>query len=94
MIAGLAQALLFLVLAGLLVLRFRDDRADREEAGRLRALQPVAPARFDPSMVAGLPGPARRFFGFAFRPGTPLVRVTEMRGVSAPATGRARDTWR
>jgi hypothetical protein len=42
------------------------------------ATQPANPARFDPSMVSGLPEPARRYLQFAIRPGTPLRTVAEI----------------
>ena len=64
-----------LALAGLAA---RDRRADRAEWARLAALQPAEPAVFAPEMIAGLPEPARRYFGFAIRPGTPLFRVAEL----------------
>jgi hypothetical protein len=67
-----------LLLLGLLALRLADRRDDRAEMARLAALQPAAPAVFAPEMVAGLPEPARRFFGFAIRPGTPLLPVAEI----------------
>jgi hypothetical protein len=70
--------LLLLAVCGLLMLwRRADHRADRAEALRLLALQPVDPPRFAPEMVAGLPEPARRFLTFAIAPGTPLRRVAE-----------------
>ena len=37
------------------------------------------PARFEPSMVAGLPEPARRFFHFAIQPGTALRTVVHLK---------------
>jgi len=62
----------------LLALRLWDERAERMEWERLAALQPTNPARYDPVMVADLPEPARRFFNFAIRPGTPLLTVAEI----------------
>lgn len=70
--------LIALVLTGLLVLRWSDRRADRSEWVRLAALQPVSPARFDPTMVADLPEPVQRYFGFTIAPGTPLWPVAEI----------------
>lgn len=58
--------------------RLADRRADKAEWARLAALQPERPQLFDPAMTAGLPEPARRFFGFAIAPGTPLVTVAEL----------------
>ncbi len=68
-----------LALVFLLVL---DRQADRVEWDRLRALQPADPVAFDASMVADLPEPARRYFGYTIQPGTPLwpVAVIEMTG--------------
>ncbi len=62
--------------------RRRDHHADRVEAARLIATQPTEPARFDPSLIADLPEPARRFLTFAIAPGTPLRTVARisMRG--------------
>ncbi len=58
--------------------RASDHRADRAEAQRLVRYQPSGPERFDPTHVADLPKPARRFFGFAIAPGTPLWTVAEI----------------
>jgi hypothetical protein len=38
----------------------------------------LLPDRFDPSIVSGLPEPARRFFSFAIQPGTRLTTVVEL----------------
>ncbi len=62
----------------LLALRLSDERAERMEWARLAALQPTNPERYDPVMVADLPEPARRFFNFAIKPGTPLLTVAEI----------------
>jgi hypothetical protein len=73
------------VLAGLLalgLLRALDHRADRAEWERLGRLQPASPERFHPELVAELPAPARRYFGFTIRVGAPILPVAEidMRG--------------
>ena len=75
---------------GMLLWRAADHRADRAEMDRLLALQPAAPPRFDPGMVADLPEPARRFFRFAIAEGTPLRTVAEigMRGLFSLEAGR------
>jgi hypothetical protein len=75
-------ALLAFGVVSLAVLAWLDRRADRAEWARLGALQPAAPERFDPAMVAGLPEPARRYFEYMIAPGTPLMPVTviEMTG--------------
>lgn len=77
----LLPILALLMLAGLLALlaiRLRDVAADRAEWRRLTALQPARPARFTPDMVADLPEPARRYFGYVIAPGTPLLPVAEI----------------
>jgi len=71
------------VLLAFVVLRGLDQRAMTAEWQRLAALQPAAPERFSPDMVKDLPEPARRFFAFAIRPGTPLLPV-----VTIEMTGR------
>lgn len=69
---------LAVVLLGLAVLRLLDRRADRAEWDRLLALRPEAPGVFAEEMVADLPDPARRYFTYAIRPGTPLRPVVEI----------------
>ncbi|TFL16634.1 DUF6544 family protein [Jannaschia formosa] len=73
------------------LLLFLDRRADRLERERLTALQPAAPEPFDPRMVADLPEPARRYFGYTIRPGTPILPVAEieMRGEFSLGTKQA-----
>lgn len=73
-----AVGMLALLVAGLGFWRLRDHRSDRLARRRLIASQPVSPARFDPSMVAGLPEPVRRYFRFAIRPGTPVCTVAQI----------------
>ncbi len=67
-----------LILLALALLLWMDRRADRAERERLAALQPASPAFFSPAMVAGLPEPARRYFNYAIKPGTPLLTVAEI----------------
>lgn len=74
-ILGIALLLLILAGTGLGALRLLDHQADRAEWNRLAGLQPVDPVPFSPLMVASLPDPARRFFTYAIRPGTPLLPV-------------------
>lgn len=71
-------ALLVLLLVSLLILRLLDWRADQSEWIQLSSLQPVNPVRYDSSMVANLPEPARRYFNFTIASGTPLYTVTEI----------------
>jgi len=68
----------FLVFVALAVILLIDRRTDQAEWERLAALQPADPARFSLEMVADLPEPARRYFAFAIRPGTPLLPVAEI----------------
>ena len=72
---GASLAVVFAILAGW---RSRDHDADRTEMVRLLALQPQAPRRFDPAMVADLPEPAQRYFRFAIAEGTPLLTVADL----------------
>ncbi len=73
-------ALLLVVLAGLLIARWRLDRAMERTWGELRV--PAAGSVFDPASVAGLPEPAQRYLRHAIAPGTPLARsvVLQMQG--------------
>jgi hypothetical protein len=76
----LTTFLLIIVFAGvaLSAWRFLDHRADREAMHRFMSMQPVQPARFDPGMIADLPEPARRYFLYTIKPGTPLYRVAKI----------------
>jgi hypothetical protein len=78
-------AALLVIVAGIVtlaVLLLLDRRAERGEWNRLEALQPEEPKRFSMEMVADLPEPARRYFGYTIRSGTPLLSVVviEMTG--------------
>ena len=68
----------FLVLVVLAVVVLLDRRSDRAEWNRLAALQPIAPETFSPEMLAGLPEPARRYFAYMIEPGAPLMPVVEI----------------
>jgi hypothetical protein len=79
-LAALLVLLVGVVLA-LLIWRAADGRA----ASRARTLLAAAgsfgrtlPERFDPSLVAHLPEPARRYFEYTILPGTPLATVAEI----------------
>ncbi|MCW5638014.1 MAG: hypothetical protein KIT28_03510 [Rubrivivax sp.] len=86
---------LVLALAALARLRRVDRRAGRAEWRRLAALQPAAPERFASAMVADLPEPARRYFDFVIRPGTPLRTVAEIDMVGSFSLGsRQAPAWR
>lgn len=65
-------------IAGLALWRGYDHLADRRFMAALRAHAPSDPPRFDPSMIADLPEPARRYLSFAIAPGTPLTSVVEL----------------
>jgi len=84
-------AALALGVAALALLAQMDRRADRAEWARLTACQPGVPVPFDPAMVAALPEPARRYFAFAIRCGTPVWPVAEidMRGQFSLGTASA-----
>lgn len=76
----LTTFLLIIVFAGVAfsAWRFLDHRTDREAMHRLMSMQPAQPARFDPGMIADLPEPARRYFLYTIKPGTPLYRVAKI----------------
>lgn len=80
-------SLLLLWSAVALLWRWRDARARRRERARLLGFQPVAPARFEPSMVDDLPEAARRYFRFAITPGTLLHRVVDITMVGVFSLG-------
>lgn len=73
---------LALPFAAMLVWRWRDKAKDKAVWRQLEALRIENPAVFDPSMVDGLPEPARRYFLYTIRPDTRLRTVCRisMRG--------------
>ncbi|MGM0987439.1 MAG: DUF6544 family protein [Pseudomonadota bacterium] len=80
-------------LLGLLALSLRDRWEERREWMRLAAHQPAHPAHFAEHLLEGLPEPARRYFRFVIRPGTPLWTVVELGmrgqfGLGTPAAPR------
>jgi hypothetical protein len=77
-LARLLVLTLLLPVAGLQVWRWRDVRLADAAWARLAAGADSLDGTFDPSMVAGLPEPAQRFFRFAIVPGTPLRPVAEI----------------
>lgn len=66
---------LVLPLVVMLVWHWRDKMADKAVVRQLKALQIKSPPAFQPSMVEGLPDPARRYFLYTIREGTPLRTV-------------------
>ncbi len=65
-------AVLVLAVVALSAWRQLDHRADRIAWNTLADLAAADAQAFDPSMVADLPEPARRYFAFTIAPGTPI----------------------
>ena len=65
-------------LAALQALRLSDQAAAAKAWQRLAAAPQPDTSRFDPSMLAGLPEPARRFFAYAIQPGATLATTVEI----------------
>lgn len=73
--------LLIVILVGLAALWFwrqADHGSDRAAMAGLGRVQPLRPERFEPTLVADLPEPARRYFRFTIAPGTPLYTVARI----------------
>jgi len=80
---GLWIAVTIVLVGGAYALRqFMHAAADRREVSRtaqaLLARASTGPSTYEPSMVAGLPEPAQRFFNFAIRPGSIVHTVAEI----------------
>lgn len=75
-------AFLAVLVLAMVAWRHLDHRADRAAWAELEAAVAPETARYDPSVVAHLPEPARRYFAFTIAPGAPLHRaiVLEMTG--------------
>ncbi|WP_166836280.1 DUF6544 family protein [Rheinheimera pleomorphica] len=58
--------------------RWLDYCADRRLVRQLHQQQARQPACFNLQLLDGLPEPARRFFTFAIKPGTPLYTVADI----------------
>lgn len=55
-----------------------EQRELAQAADALLHSEHAEPRTYDPALVDALPEPARRFFAFAIRPGTPLKTVAEI----------------
>ena len=66
------------LLAVLSIRPLLDYREDRLLAAQLRQQQSSFVTRFSADMLQGLPEPARRYFTFAIKPGTPLYTVADI----------------
>jgi hypothetical protein len=67
------------VMAGLQAWRWSDNRYAAEVWADLERLGQRPASTFDPSLVEGLPEPARRYFLYTIKSGTPVRTVTEIR---------------
>ena len=70
--------LLFLTGLALSVWRLLDHRADLKAMHELAVSQPAQPPTFTADMIAHLPEPARRYFLYTIKPGTPLSSVASI----------------
>ncbi|TGM74743.1 DUF6544 family protein [Leptospira bouyouniensis] len=70
--------LLILILSSLMILSIHDSIVDIIEWNRLKKFQNFKNVKFKLSMVSELPEPARRFFKFSIKEGTPLLTVAEI----------------
>lgn len=73
-----AIVLLFLTVLALVGWRLMDHRADLKAMHVLTASQSSQPPNFTADMVAHLPEPARRYFLYTIKPGTPLSSVARI----------------
>lgn len=76
---ALVVAVLILAFVGLQAWRWSDNRRAARAWDALARTARASPPLFDPSIVHGLPDPARRFFLFTIKPGSPLRTVAEIR---------------
>lgn len=76
-IVSLTIAIVLLLAACLQLWRW-SDRSRADLAWQHLARQAVASVSFDPATVAGLPDPARRYFLFTIKAGTPIATVAEI----------------
>lgn len=79
-VASLYALIVFLMALVVVMLAWRQADRRAEDAawrGLTASVEPAADC-FDPRTVESLPEPARRYFRFAIRPGTPLYRIVEI----------------
>ena len=76
-IVSLTIAVVLLLAACLQLWRW-SDRTRADLAWQHLVRQAVVPLPFDPAMVAGLPEPARNYFLFTIRTGTPIATIAEI----------------
>lgn len=74
----IAVMIFIMLYVGLTAWRATDRRADNAAWSRLIALGRDDAALFDHSMVADLPEPARRYFLYTIKPGTPIRTAVEI----------------
>jgi Family of unknown function (DUF6544) len=79
-----------LLLGGLQLWRW-SDRSHAEQTWQSLARQVATPEPFDASMVAALPEPARRYFLFTIKSGTPIATVAEIQMNGALGLGTKDD---
>lgn len=84
-IYGLAALVLCAVM--LFAWRQLDHREDQAAWRTLAALTEQEIELFDPSMIADLPEPARRYFGFAIEPGAPIRTALRIEMTGELGTG-------
>jgi len=79
-VISMVYVLGLLILTGLALSAWRllDHRADLKAMQELAVSQPAQPRTFAADMIAHLPEPARRFFLYTIKPGTPLSEVTRI----------------
>jgi hypothetical protein len=70
--------LFFLTGLALSVWRLLDHRADLKAMHELAVSRPAQPPTFTADMIAHLPEPARRYFLYTIKPGTPLSSVASI----------------
>lgn len=75
---GYVTALGMLLLAVMASWRTRDQHGEKTAWTRLIEMASAREQTFDPTLVADLPEPARRYFNYTIQPGTRLTSVVEI----------------